>query len=146
MLPEVGRSYTLTAEPSGRAIGGASSGAICAFTVAWNRPDQFRNVISFIGSYTSIGYRPAANGQPMQPGGDLYPTLIRKTPIKPLKVFLQDGSGDLLIRNVQLDVWVGEDGSGDIIVEDVRGDFQVDLDSSGSISYRNIGGRVFIPR
>ena len=58
----------------------------------------------------------------------------------------QDGSGDLLIRNVQLDVWVGEDGSGDIIVEDVRGDFQVDLDSSGSITYRNIGGRVFIPR
>jgi enterochelin esterase family protein len=95
MLPEVGRSYTLTTDPAGRAIGGASSGAICAFTVAWHRPDQFRNVISFIGSYTSIGYRPAANGQPMQPGGDLYPTLIRKTPIKPIKVFLQDGSADL---------------------------------------------------
>jgi len=95
ILPEVGKSYTLTTDPAGRAIGGASSGAICAFTVAWHRPDQFRNVISFIGSYTSIGYRPAANGQPMLPGGDLYPTLIRKTPIKPIKVFLQDGSGDL---------------------------------------------------
>lgn len=95
MLPEVGRSYTLTADPAGRAIGGASSGAICAFTVAWHRPDQFRNVISFIGSYTSIGYRPAADGEPLQPGGDLYPTLIRKTPIKPIKVFLQDGSADL---------------------------------------------------
>jgi hypothetical protein len=58
----------------------------------------------------------------------------------------QDGSGDLFIRNVQLDVWVGEDGSGDIIAEDVRGDFQVDLDTSGSITYRNIGGRVLIPR
>ena len=95
ILPEVGKSYTLTADPAGRAIGGASSGAICAFTVAWHRPDQFRNVISFIGSYTSIGYRPAANGQPMQAGGDLYPTLIRKTPIKPIKIFLQDGSADL---------------------------------------------------
>jgi enterochelin esterase family protein len=95
MLPEVSKSYHLTANASGRAIGGASSGAICAFTVAWHRPDMFRNVISLIGSYTSIGYRPAREGQPMQPGGDLYPTLIRKTPIKPLKIFLQDGSADL---------------------------------------------------
>ena len=95
MLPEVGKSYALTTDPAGRAIGGASSGAICAFTVAWHRPDQFRNVISFIGSYTSIGYRPAIDGQPMVPGGDLYPTLIRKTPIKPIKIFLQDGSADL---------------------------------------------------
>jgi hypothetical protein len=95
MLPEVGKKYKLTSDPAGRAIGGASSGAICAFTVAWQRPDQFRNVISLIGSYTSIAYRPAQDGQPMVPGGDLYPTLIRKTAIKPLKIFLQDGSHDL---------------------------------------------------
>lgn len=95
MLPEVGRRYRLTDDPARRAIGGASSGAICAFTVAWHRPDQFRNVVSLIGSYVSIGYRPAQDGQPMIPGGDLYPTLIRKNPIKPIKIFLQDGSGDL---------------------------------------------------
>jgi enterochelin esterase family protein len=95
MLPEVGKKYTLTSDPARRAIGGTSSGAICAFTVAWNRPDQFRNVISAIGSYTSIGYRPAQNGQPMVPGGDLYPTLIRRNPIKPIKIFLQDGTADL---------------------------------------------------
>ena len=52
LLPEVGKKYALTADPAGRAIGGASSGAICAFTVAWHRPAQFRNVISMIGSYT----------------------------------------------------------------------------------------------
>ena len=95
MLPEVGKTYNLTKDPAARAIGGTSSGAICAFTVAWHRPDQFRNVISMIGSYTSIGYRPAQDGQPMVPGGDLYPTLIRKNPIKPIKIFLQDGSADL---------------------------------------------------
>jgi len=95
MLPEVGKKYNLTQDPEGRAIGGTSSGAICAFTVAWQRPDEFRKVISLIGSYTSIGYRPARDGQPMIPGGDLYPTLIRKNPIKPLRVFLQDGSNDL---------------------------------------------------
>ena len=95
MLPEVGRSYALATDPARRAIGGASSGAICAFTVAWHRPDQFRNVLSMIGSYTSIAYRPARDGQPMVSGGEIYPTLIRKNPIEPIKIFLQDGSNDL---------------------------------------------------
>jgi enterochelin esterase family protein len=95
MLPEVGRQYTLTDDPEKRAIGGTSSGAICAFTVAWQRPDMFRRVISMIGSYTSIGYAPAAEGRPMTPGGDLYPTLIRKNPIKPIRIYLQDGEKDL---------------------------------------------------
>jgi S-formylglutathione hydrolase FrmB len=95
LLPEVAKRFRFTDDPKGRAIGGTSSGAICAFTVAWNRPDQFRNVISMIGSFTSIGYRPATGEQAMVPGGDLYPTLIRKNPIKPLSIFLQDGSNDL---------------------------------------------------
>jgi hypothetical protein len=95
MLPEVGKRYSLTTDPNGRCIGGTSSGAICAWTVAWERPDAFRKVISIIGSYTSIGYRPARGNQPMTPGGDLYPTLIRKNPIKPIRVFLQDGTNDL---------------------------------------------------
>jgi enterochelin esterase family protein len=63
--------------------------------VAWQRPDAFRKVISMIGSYTSIGYQPAQNGKPLVPGGDLYPGLIRKSPLRPMKIFLQDGSNDL---------------------------------------------------
>src|SRR5690349_23262903 len=76
-------------------IDGFSSVVICPSTVAWVRPDQFRKVISMIGSYTSIGFRPAKGNQPMVPGGDMYPTLIRKTPIKPIRIFLQDGTNDL---------------------------------------------------
>jgi hypothetical protein len=95
MLPEVGKKYNLTQDPEKRAIGGTSSGAICAFTVAWQRPDYFRRVISMIGSYTSIGYSPATATEPMAPGGDLYPTLIRKNPIKPIRIYLQDGEHDL---------------------------------------------------
>jgi len=95
MLPEVAKKYSLTNDPEKRVIGGTSSGAICAFTVAWQRPDSFRRVISMIGSYTSIGYAPAADGKPMVPGGDLYPTLIRKNPIKPIRIYLQDGEHDL---------------------------------------------------
>jgi enterochelin esterase family protein len=95
LIPELKKKYRITDNPAGRVIGGTSSGAICAWTVAWERPDQFRKVISMIGSYTSIGYRPARGNQPMVPGGDLYPTLIRKNPIKPIRIFLQDGTNDL---------------------------------------------------
>lgn len=85
ILPEVAKEYSISDDPNLRAIGGASSGAIAAFGVAWHRPDQFRRVFSTIGTY--VGLR----------GGDVYPTLIRKTEPKPLKIFLQDGSGDLNI-------------------------------------------------
>ena len=95
LLPEVGKKYRLTTDPTRRAIGGTSSGAICAFTVAWHRPDAFRNVVSGIGSYVSIGYRAATADQPAKSGGEIYPTWIRRMPIKPLRVFLQDGSNDL---------------------------------------------------
>ena len=86
ILPEVGAKYTLTNDPAGRAIGGSSSGGICAFTVAWHQPDQFRNVISLIGSFTNIH------------GGHVYPQLVRDAPTKPIRIFLQDGIHDL--RNV----------------------------------------------
>jgi enterochelin esterase-like enzyme len=83
ILPEVGKQYRITTDPEGRAICGISSGGICAFTVAWERPDAFRKVLSHVGSFTNIR------------GGHVYPALIRKTEPKPIKVFLQDGSGDL---------------------------------------------------
>jgi len=95
LMPEVAKKYRLTDNLDGRVIGGESSGAICAFTVAWHRPDVFRKVISTIGSYTSIGYHPAHDGQPAISGGEIYPTLIRRQPAKPIRIFLQDGTNDL---------------------------------------------------
>jgi enterochelin esterase-like enzyme len=83
ILPEVSKKWNLRQEASARAICGISSGGICAFTVAWQRPDLFSKVLSHVGSFTNIR------------GGDVYPGMIRKTPRKPIRVFLQDGSGDL---------------------------------------------------
>jgi len=83
ILPEVAKTYTLTNDPDQCAICGASSGGICAFTVAWERPDAFRKVLSTIGSFVNLR------------GGNAYPSLIRKTEKKPLRVFLEDSSGDL---------------------------------------------------
>ena len=95
LLPAVARRWRFAADPRRRAIGGTSSGAIAAWTVAWRHPEAFGNVISFIGSYTSIGLRLGADGRPLAYGGDVYPGLIRKSPIRPLRVFLQDGRNDL---------------------------------------------------
>ena len=83
ILPEVAKDYNLSTDPKDRAICGISSGGICAFTAAWERPDLFGKVLSHVGSFTNIR------------GGDAYPGLIRKTEHKPIRVFLQDGSNDL---------------------------------------------------
>ena len=83
MLPEVEKTVKLRHDPAGRAISGGSSGGICAFVAAWERPDMFGKVHSYIGSFTNIR------------GGDAIPGLIRKTERKPIKVWLQDGSNDL---------------------------------------------------
>ncbi len=83
ILPEVAKQYPLSDDPEMRAIAGMSSGGICAWTVAWERPNQFRKVVSHIGSFVNIR------------GGHNYPSLIRKTESKPIRVFLQDGSNDL---------------------------------------------------
>jgi gluconolactonase len=92
ILPEVetkktsdGRAIRLSKSGNDRAIGGSSSGAIAAFTAAWERPDAFSRVFSTIGTY--VGLR----------GGDRYSTLVRKYEPKPLRIFLQDGSNDLNI-------------------------------------------------
>ncbi len=83
IIPEVEKKYSISKDPEMRAICGASSGGICAFTVAWERPDAFRKVLSTIGSFTNLR------------GGNVYPSLIRKSEPKPIRVFLADTSGDL---------------------------------------------------
>lgn len=83
LIPHVRKQYAISDEAKMHAIGGLSSGAICAFTAAWQRPDYFHKVLSHIGSYTNIR------------GGHEYPNLIRMTAKKDIKIFLQSGTGDL---------------------------------------------------
>jgi enterochelin esterase family protein len=84
VLPLVAKSYALAPGADRHAIGGASSGGICAFTVAWHRPEQFGRVLSQIGSFTNIR------------GGDAYPDLVRREPARPIRVLLTDGTNDLI--------------------------------------------------
>ncbi len=82
LLPVIKKDWNISDKPEDRGIAGASSGAIAAWTVAWQRPEQFRKVISTIGSFTNIR------------GGHEYPNIIRKSEAKPIRVFLEDGLND----------------------------------------------------
>ena len=80
-----GRVLRLSDNGNDRAIGGSSSGAVCAFTAAWENPEEFSRVFSAIGTY--VGLR----------GADRYDILVRKHEPKPIRFFMQDGSNDLNI-------------------------------------------------
>jgi hypothetical protein len=86
LLPLVEREYNISPDPDHRCCIGASSGGIAAMNTAWytaGEPRGFNRVISHVGSFTNIR------------GGHNFPWLIRNTPRKPIRVFLQDGSNDL---------------------------------------------------
>lgn len=82
LMPALRKDYNISADPEMHGIGGSSSGAIAAFTVAWERPDDFRKVLSNVGSFVNIR------------GGHVYPENILATPKKPIRVYLCDGRND----------------------------------------------------
>jgi enterochelin esterase family protein len=82
LMPALDKDYNIAKDPERRGIGGASSGAIAAFTVAWERPDEFRKVLSIVGSFTNLR------------GGHAYAGIVRKHDKKPIRIFLQDGRND----------------------------------------------------
>lgn len=93
LMPVLYKEYNISRDPEMHGIGGASSGAIAAFTVAWERPDAFRKVLSTVGSFVNLR------------GGDVYPEKVRASKKKPIRVFLCDGRND--------NRGVGRDGSYD---------------------------------
>jgi enterochelin esterase-like enzyme len=82
LMPALYRDYNLAKEPERHGIGGASSGAIAAFSVAWHRPDHFRKVLSTVGSFVNLR------------GGHQYADIVRQSERKPIRIYLQDGRND----------------------------------------------------
>ena len=82
LMPALNKEFTIAKDPERRGIGGASSGAIAAFTGAWERPNDFRKVLSLIGSFTNLR------------GGHAYADIVRKSEKKPIRIYLQDGRND----------------------------------------------------
>ena len=85
LIPEVASHYNLSKNPDDRGIEGVSTGAVGAFMTAWNRPDQFHRVLSFIGTYVAMK------------GADSLMALVRKTEPKPIRIFMQDGTNDHIV-------------------------------------------------
>ena len=83
MKTESGKTITLSQDANDRAITGASSGGIAAFSVAWNRPDLFSRVYTTVGTFVAMR------------GGHEYPAIVRKTEPKPLRIYMQDGWYDV---------------------------------------------------
>jgi enterochelin esterase-like enzyme len=95
ILTEVAAKYSLRKDSFSRAITGLSSGGICAFNAAWQMPEQFSRVISWIGSFSGIQWKE----DPAVPdGGQDYPDKILREPKRNIRVWLQDGSEDLDVR------------------------------------------------
>jgi enterochelin esterase-like enzyme len=82
LMPVLHKEYNISKDPDMHGIGGASSGAIAAFTVAWHRPTEFHKVLSIVGSFTNIR------------GGHEYADIVRKSEKKPIRIFMQDGRND----------------------------------------------------
>jgi enterochelin esterase-like enzyme len=95
LIPEVAKSYNLSKDPNDHAISGVSTGAVGAFVAAWERPDLFRRVLSFIGTFVSMK------------GADAFPSIIRRTEPKPIRVFLQAGKNDHLGEGQPFGVFYG---------------------------------------
>jgi enterochelin esterase-like enzyme len=90
VLPDVEKTYKLRSDAYSRAIGGASSGGICAWNVAWYHTSHFSRVLSLIGSYTQLQWRPELGLD----GGNIVPIKVRSDPRKNIRVWLSDSSDD----------------------------------------------------
>ena len=82
LMPALKKEYNISKDPDQHGIGGSSSGAIAAFTVAWERPNEFRKVLSNVGSFVNLR------------GGDVYPERVLASEKKPIRIFLCDGRND----------------------------------------------------
>lgn len=100
LMPALKKEYNISTDPDLHGIMGASSGGCAAFAVAWFRPNHFRKVITFVGSFTNIR------------GEYIYPELVAESEKKPIRIFMQDGrndnrrpgnpNGDWFYQNVRL--------------------------------------------
>jgi enterochelin esterase-like enzyme len=90
LLPSVEKDYNIRKDAYSHAIAGLSSGALGAFTAAWEQPDLFSRVLVWVTPFTGGQWQPG-----VRDGGNIYPFRIRKEPRKNLRIWLQDGADDI---------------------------------------------------
>jgi enterochelin esterase-like enzyme len=103
VLPLVEKQYNvkLTKDPEGRATMGGSSGAACAFTMAWYHPDLYHRVLSYSGTFVNQQWPP----NPETPHGawEYHEHIIPNSPVKPIRIWMEVGDRDLFNPNSMRD-------------------------------------------
>jgi enterochelin esterase family protein len=95
VLPKIEKDYnvTFTTDPNGRATMGGSSGAACAFTMAWFHPELYRRVLSYSGTY--VNQQSPENPASLHGAWEYHEHLIPQNEAKPIRIWLQVGEKDL---------------------------------------------------
>jgi hypothetical protein len=91
----------LTTDPEGRATMGCSSGGACALIMAWYRPDLYRRVLAYSGTFVNQQW--PSNSETPHGAWEFHEHLIPNNPPKPLRIWLEVGDRDLLNPNVMRD-------------------------------------------
>jgi enterochelin esterase family protein len=91
ILADVEAKYNIRKDAYSRGITGLSSGGICSFNAAWQMPEQFSRVITWIGSFTAIQWK---EDPAIADGGQDYPEKILREPHRNIRVWLEDGAND----------------------------------------------------
>ncbi len=90
--------FALTENPWGHAVMGCSSGAAAALTMGWFRPDWFRRLICYSGTFVDQQDDDAPEEAKFPYGAWEYHSsmkLIENTPKKPLRIFSHVSENDL---------------------------------------------------
>lgn len=95
VLPRIAKDYgvAFTKNPEGRATMGGSSGAACAFTMAWFHPERYRRVLSYSGTFVNQ----ASPEDPSTPRGawEYHAKLVAHAGRKPIRIWMEVGEKDL---------------------------------------------------
>jgi enterochelin esterase family protein len=87
----------LTKNPEGRGTYGGSSGGAAAFTMGWFHPESYRRILTISGSFVALKTTSAfPHGCADYFMTGVPDTVPNTTPPKPLRVFIEAGSNDLL--------------------------------------------------
>jgi enterochelin esterase family protein len=94
VLPRIAQDYHVkfTTDPEGRATMGGSSGAACAFTMAWFRPELYRRVLSYSGTF--VNQQSPLNPESPHGAWEYHEHLIPQSDRKPLRIWLEVSEND----------------------------------------------------
>jgi iron(III)-enterobactin esterase len=106
VLPLVEKQYNvkLTKDPNARATMGGSSGGSAALIMAWYRPELYRRVLTYSGTYVNQQW--PYNHETPHGAWEFHENLIPKSPVKPIRLWMEISDRDNLSTRDAYHDWV----------------------------------------